>query len=407
MECSKVGRVGEVSQPSETSSLQDIIKLSSMARLLDAVLELHKAVVCHWEESDRRRVAESQETGDLAGLADCQARLQLSRLTGSGGPARALIKDAINEGLENLQKRRIDRSEASKVPCKVASVFESGRRRAMRLSCRRSRSCCRALRGAPSPDTCTGSPSTRLEYDVANREGAVALLQEGSEPEKSSILDLRIARPWLPEPPGSRASAGARAIASDCEGPANAARVLRWPHRQTESRDTSQKPHDAQPRRVLFSTQPSKLRKAPGIGCTGWAGTISKSIPAVHHACHQERLHIPKAPKQCTEAMHRSMQKVFLRLGQAGQQEMQVDPEALKTSIQDAAPQCRSVSRAEVGSVPGTAAKSPDMAMQTIKGHVPSRLRPGQHSCHLQSANLQSYSHAQDIHFEVAGSSRI
>ena len=106
--------------------------------------------------------------------------------------------------------------------------------------------------------------------------------------------------------------------------------------------------------------------------------------------------------------MHRSMQKVFLRLGQAGQQEMQVDPEALKTSIQDAAPQCRSVSRAEVDSVPGTAAKSPDIAMQTIKGHVPSRLRPGQHSCHLlQSANLQSYSHAQDIHFEVAGSSRI
>ena len=45
------GRAGEVSQPSETSSLQDIIKLSSMARLLDAVLELHKAVVCHWEES--------------------------------------------------------------------------------------------------------------------------------------------------------------------------------------------------------------------------------------------------------------------------------------------------------------------------------------------------------------------
>ena len=67
----------------------------------------------------RRVVDELQETGDLAGLADCQARLQLSRLTGSGGPARARMKDAINEGLENLQKRRIDRSEASKVPCKV------------------------------------------------------------------------------------------------------------------------------------------------------------------------------------------------------------------------------------------------------------------------------------------------
>eukprot|EP00931_Biecheleriopsis_adriatica_P040525 TRINITY_DN23225_c0_g1_i2.p1 TRINITY_DN23225_c0_g1~~TRINITY_DN23225_c0_g1_i2.p1 ORF type:complete len:907 (-),score=194.57 TRINITY_DN23225_c0_g1_i2:83-2803(-) len=53
---------------------KDIIKLSSMARLLDAVLEAHKA------------------SGDSEGLAQCQ--------------------DAINIGLGNLQKRRVDRTEA-------------------------------------------------------------------------------------------------------------------------------------------------------------------------------------------------------------------------------------------------------------------------------------------------------
>eukprot|EP00434_Breviolum_minutum_P007656 symbB.v1.2.006752.t1/scaffold405.1/size210896/8 len=53
---------------------KDIIKLSSMARLLDAVLEVHQA------------------TSDMVGLAACQ--------------------DAINEGLGNLQQRGIHTSQA-------------------------------------------------------------------------------------------------------------------------------------------------------------------------------------------------------------------------------------------------------------------------------------------------------
>lgn len=54
---------------------KDIIKLSSMARLLDSVLEVH------------------QETDDPEGLARCQ--------------------EPINDGLENLQKRRVNQTEAA------------------------------------------------------------------------------------------------------------------------------------------------------------------------------------------------------------------------------------------------------------------------------------------------------
>ncbi|CAE7832377.1 unnamed protein product [Symbiodinium necroappetens] len=179
---------------------KDIIKLSSMARLLDAVLELHK------------------ETGDLAGLADCQ--------------------DAINEGLENLQKRRIDRSEAASYAALLQKIAQ-----------------------------------LLLEYDVANREGAVALLQEGL-----GYLNHLEAEPA-----------------------------------QTESRDTSQKP-----------------------------------LPESAAPDGQERLHIPKA----------------------GQQEMQVDPEALKTSIQE--------------------------QLQSLRTW-PCR----------QSRGTSRPDCDQDIHFEVAGSSRI
>ncbi|CAE8727671.1 unnamed protein product [Polarella glacialis] len=84
---------------------KDIIKLSSMARLLDSVLEVHKAA------------------GDSEGLAACQ--------------------DAINIGLENLQRRRIDRSEAASYAAllqKIASLL--------------------------------------LVHDLANRDGAISLLEE-------------------------------------------------------------------------------------------------------------------------------------------------------------------------------------------------------------------------------------
>merc|ERR1712232_62136 len=54
---------------------KDIIKLPSMARLLDSVLEVHEL------------------TNDAEGLAACQ--------------------DAINTGLSNLQQRHIDQTEAT------------------------------------------------------------------------------------------------------------------------------------------------------------------------------------------------------------------------------------------------------------------------------------------------------
>ncbi|CAL1169142.1 unnamed protein product [Cladocopium goreaui] len=85
---------------------KDIIKLASMARLLDSVLELHEA------------------TSDNAGLAACQ--------------------DAINEGLENLQKRGIHTSEAVSYAAllqKIAKIL--------------------------------------LAHDELNRDGAVDLLEEG------------------------------------------------------------------------------------------------------------------------------------------------------------------------------------------------------------------------------------
>merc|ERR1719210_211589 len=54
---------------------KDIIKLPSMVRLLDSILDVHQA------------------TDDKVGLARCQ--------------------DSINIGLENLQRRRIDQTEAA------------------------------------------------------------------------------------------------------------------------------------------------------------------------------------------------------------------------------------------------------------------------------------------------------
>ncbi|CAE7619200.1 Vcpkmt [Symbiodinium sp. CCMP2592] len=184
---------------------KDIIKLSSMARLLDAVLELHK------------------ETRDLAGLADCQ--------------------DAINEGLENLQKRRIDRSEAASYAALLQKIAQ-----------------------------------LLLEYDVANREGAVALLQE------------------------------ALGYLNHLKAPAPA---------KTASMDSSQKPHPE-------SAAPDGQADAQG-----------------------ERLHIPKA----------------------GQQEMQVDPEVLKTSIEE--------------------------QLQSLR------------TWHCRSRGTSRPDSEQDIHFEVAGSSRM
>ncbi|CAK9023741.1 unnamed protein product [Durusdinium trenchii] len=64
-----------VLQAFQVECSKDIIKLSSMARLLDSLLELHQA------------------TSDISGLAACQ--------------------DAINEGLTNLQKRGIPGAEAA------------------------------------------------------------------------------------------------------------------------------------------------------------------------------------------------------------------------------------------------------------------------------------------------------
>ncbi|CAE7400436.1 unnamed protein product [Symbiodinium pilosum] len=92
---------------------KDIIKLSSMARLLDSVLEVHQA------------------TMDAAGLADCQ--------------------DAINEGLENLQKRRIDLSEAASYAALLQKIA-----------------------------------NFLLEHDAANCDGAISLLQEGPKPRWAS-----------------------------------------------------------------------------------------------------------------------------------------------------------------------------------------------------------------------------
>jgi len=85
---------------------KDIIKLSSMARLLDSVLNVHR------------------KTADREGLAECQ--------------------DAINSGLGNLQRRNIDQTEAPSYAALLQKIAE-----------------------------------VLLAHDVANWEGAAALLEEG------------------------------------------------------------------------------------------------------------------------------------------------------------------------------------------------------------------------------------
>jgi len=87
---------------------KDIIKLAAMARLLDSVLQVHRA------------------TGDREGLADCQ--------------------DAINIGLENLQKRRIDKTEAVSYAGLLQKIAD-----------------------------------LLLAHSIENREGAISLLEEAIE----------------------------------------------------------------------------------------------------------------------------------------------------------------------------------------------------------------------------------
>lgn len=65
---------------------KDIIKLSSMARLLDSILEVHRT------------------TSDSEGLADCQ--------------------DAINIGLSNLQRRRVDQTEAASYAALLVKIAD-------------------------------------------------------------------------------------------------------------------------------------------------------------------------------------------------------------------------------------------------------------------------------------------
>merc|ERR1712091_605996 len=86
---------------------KDIIKLSSVARLLDSVLQVHRV------------------TGDREGLAACQ--------------------DAVNIGLQNLQRRRIDKKEAASYAALLQKIADM-----------------------------------LLAHDLENRKNAISLLEEAA-----------------------------------------------------------------------------------------------------------------------------------------------------------------------------------------------------------------------------------
>ena len=246
----------------------------------------------------------------------------------------------------------------------------------------------------------------RLEYDVANREGAVALLQEGSQRRVTSsrraselhslglaalgYLNHLNAPAPAPEPEPLRATT-ARCECCECCECDGTGRLLRWAPRRSRAMP-SQGEGGSGGSGPLFQCNSSHALRSS-------ARHPECAAPDAQARCRRafaqnlsvrlsqgERLHIPKAKKHAKCSFFLCCTQSLGRTGRTAR-----DASRPRSAEDFHRGRCASQRRlcTEVDGVAGTAAKSPDMAMQ-IKGHVPSRLRAGRHCFQPSAAKYHS-----------------